>query len=946
MSANDLKPEEKARVIIDKWLTAAGWEVVSRANFSTDINAQACKENLMEGNKEADYILYLSGSAIAVIEAKKADVNLLSPKVIEQAENYATILPSTCKSWCDKVPFIFLANGKQLLFRDLRDQDSDYIDLNCHMYTPKDLAEKASLKGDYVKLPAVMGVGPGKLRQCQHDAISNIEVAFKKGKSRCLLNLATGSGKTFTACMLSYRALTYTNVNHILYLVDRNNLGKQTLDEFKSFKLTENGNPFTSIYEVLRLRKPEDALNSSVTICTIQRLFSVLSGEEYTDIDDDDEDKKDEDVFDSEESEEVAESDKIKVDATKAKFQSDLFDLIIIDECHRSIYGKWQKVLEYFNKAKIVGLTATPTPQAGIFFDCLKGENLVPTCTYSMDQSYADGVNVPPRIYRILTAVSEDGGKISAGDEVVELNKRTNQSSKIKLSEDEKYKNTDLDRSVVNPAQVKLVIEKYRDIIYTEFFPDRKENWNYIPKTLFFAKTDKHADLIVNTIKEVFKDKFNGNLPSNFVRKITCSEPNPNQIIRDFRNEKDFRIGVTVTLVATGTDITPLEILVFMKDIHSSVLYTQMKGRGCRSISDDKLKLVTPNANTKDCYFLVDAVGVTLSEKRIPDITPVDGNKKKLSLEHVLEELAHGYFTDENFQFLAERLSTIANRTPKTHQIEFEKLVQISLKDLSKNIFEKLADPNLPPFININDPNKERNDIAPDLINKPEARELLLQLQAGYLKILLPGDDHLVSSGFSIEEAKDHIAVFEKFLNDHADDIEALRIIHNDESGLITPTMLLDLRDKLGNLNPIFRESARIWDDYFLLNKNSSNGKNVGKLEDQNERKLITNLIALIRFAFGKTDELQSISGLVNQRFGLYLGQRIGTKQRTFDDKQREVLRKLADYVLQRGCVSKQDFFKDKMQNLFIETTKIFDIKNIDVELNYFSKFLLNIKEA
>ena len=188
--------------------------------------------------------------------------------------------------------------------------------------------------------------------------------------------------------------------------------------------------------------------------------------------------------------------------------------------------------------------------------------------------------------------------------------------------------------------------------------------------------------------------------------------------------------------------------------------------------------------------------------------------------------------------------------------------------------------------------------------------------------------------------------IFEKFLNDHADDIEALRIIHNDESGLITPTMLLDLRDKLGNLNPIFRESARIWDDYFLLNKNSNNGKNVGKLEDQNERKLITNLIALIRFAFGKTDELQSISGLVNQRFGLYLGQRIGTKQRTFDDKQREVLRKLADYVLQRGCVSKQDFFKDKMQNLFIETTKIFDIKNIDVELNYFSKFLLNIKEA
>lgn len=159
---------------------------------------------------------------------------------------------------------------------------------------------------------------------------------------------------------------------------------------------------------------------------------------------------------------------------------------------------------------------------------------------------------------------------------------------------------------------------------------------------MIFAKDDNHATEIVDIAKNVFKPEFeNDAIPEKFVQKITYSVGDSNALIRDLRTEKDFRIAVTVTLVATGTDVKPLEVVLFMKDVHSDVLYTQMKGRGCRVISDDKLKEVTPNADTKECYYIVDAVGVTESEKHVPKPGPDGSGKKNLSLEHLLERLAH-----------------------------------------------------------------------------------------------------------------------------------------------------------------------------------------------------------------------------------------------------------------------------------------------------------------
>ena len=939
----DLLPEQKAREKIDKWLEEVGWTVVSREEYTDAINAQAVKENLMIGNLEADYMLFLNGKAIAVLEAKRAE-NQLGDDVKAQAENYTRILPQTNQYWFNPIPFVFISNGETMLFKDMRDPESEYINLG-KMYSPKEVCERAGIKDEFAMLPAVPPVAENKLRQCQHDAITNVELSFKRGMNRCLLDLATGSGKTFTACMLSYRAISYTPVERILYLVDRNNLGKQTEDGFKSFKLTESGQPFTSIYSVLRLKKAEEAKNTNVCISTIQRLFAVLTGQNFTDSDDDADDQNEDETFFNEEDEEGSAVEL----GDDVKLPKDFFQLIIVDECHRSIYGRWRKVIEYFDKAKVIGLTATPTPQAYAFFGCqqITTDKYKPTFQYSVDESYVAGINVPPRIYRIKTEVSENGGEIKDKEKIYEVNKRTGEKNSVVQEQTKNYTKTDVDRSVVNPTQIKKIVEEYRDIIYDKLFPDREPVWEYIPKTLFFAKTDKHADLIISIIKEVFKEKFDREIvPENFVQKITCTAGDTEQLIKDFRREKDFRIAVTVTLVATGTDVKPLEVLVFMRDIHSSVLYTQMKGRGCRKIEDDALKLVTPNADTKENFILVDAVGVTESEKKIPKATEGgDGTGgKKLSLEKVLEWLSHGDVSDENLQFLGEKLAFINKKTETKHQVEFEKLTGISMENLSIKIFKEM-EKGLPEFEDINQPNNERKNLVSALIDKPDARKRLLNLEAGFYKILRPGKDTITYSGFSLTDSENYTKQFEEYVNLHCDEIEALKIIYNDEEKAISYAMLQDLKDKIITLNPLFQEFGVIWDAYHTLSLNNKISKKVSKLEEKEERRTLTNLIQLVRFAYGKTETLQAINGIIAKRFNLYIGQHLGTVKRDFSESQIEVLKQLADYVTQKGCFTRQELFTEN-RPLCMEAIKIYTPQKIDEEIDYFSKFLLQLKAA
>ena len=584
-------PEELARIKIDKQLNEAGWDIVNRIDYVPN-NAQAVKEALMYGNTESDYLLFIDNKAIAVVEAKAED-NKLGDVVAEQAENYSVNPRSWYGLWYnDMIPLVYLANGKKIYFKNMLDPNSEYIEID-KMHSPKKMLKLIGKTSEYGALPRIEKQG---LRDCQYDAEINFENSLRNKKNKSLAVLATGSGKTYLACLASYRLLNYTPVDRVLFLVDRNNLAKQAESEFSIFDRTENGLTLASLYNIKRLKNVED-IKSDVVISTIQKLYSVLTGNNIIDDDDEKEDYNNQmsisdDLYQETESE-IELGDDLKL-------PPDYFKFIVIDECHRSIYGKWRSVLNYFNNAIVLGLTATPTEEAYAFFN----KNIIQKYTY--EDSVLDGVNVPFRVYDIDTKRSH-GGELIEGETLIEVTRKNKDKNEIMLSQNVIYDKSSLDKTVIDLNQIKTVLSTFRDSIYTDLYPDREEKWEYIPKTLIFAKSDKHADDIVETIKEVFKEKFNNNeVPESFVQKITYSAGDSNTLIKNFRVDKNFRVAVTVTLVATGTDVRPLEIVMFMADVKSDILYTQMKGRGCRTISDDKLKEVTPNSNGKDCFYVVE----------------------------------------------------------------------------------------------------------------------------------------------------------------------------------------------------------------------------------------------------------------------------------------------------------------------------------------------------
>lgn len=866
-----MTPEEKARQKIDQWFAEAGWKVINREDYEPTSTAVAIREGLLKGNLEADYFLFINGKAVGVLEAKREDIDALSDKVCAQAALYAKSVPHIYQTYQNPLPFIFTSNGKDLYFCDFRKQEQSFKQIMA-IPTPYDLVKQLGISDYFAGLPTLQKKG---LRDCQYEAVTELEKSFRSGQNRALMVLATGAGKTYTACLAAYRLLSYTPMRRILFLVDRNNLGKQAEGEFGTFRLTENGDAFNTIFTVNRLRSSSIPSDSNVIISTIQRLFSFLKGDT---IDDDDEDEG------NEPAEEI-------ILPPNPNLPHDYFDLIIIDECHRSIYGNWRKVLEYFDTARLVGLTATPVPETMAFFNNNRIVN------YTLEKSIVDGVNVDCRVYRIRTQVTENGGAILKGEKVKEETRYTGDIKTIFNKEAKTYTSKELNRSVINPAQIKLVLSTYRDVVYTELFndPQREANFDWLPKTLIFALNETHATNIVQIAKEVF-----GRTDDRFVQKITYSAGDSNELIRQFRNDKDFRIAVTCTLVATGTDIKPLEVVMFMRDVESLPLYIQMKGRGVRTIGDEQLRNVTPNAFSKDCFFLVDAVGVTEHEKTIPTAAD-EPTTKTITFKELLERISHGYLPDEYLQRLAATLSRIYNKADNSQRNEFTRLAHDDMKELASRIYDALDNNPLPPFININEPNNERKGLVAPLANHANARRYLLILAAGFVNTLMPGEDTLISKGFSIEEAQNTTEAFEEFCREHTDEIEALRIIYNNEGEPITYSMLKDLENKLKMANNHFT-SKQLWNSYAILNPNS-----VRRSTTKEESDALTNIIQLVRYAFRQIERLDSVVTTSKQYFNLWLGQ----NQREITDKQREVISRIVDYIASNGACTVKDIRED-----------------------------------
>lgn len=866
-----MTPEEKARVKIDRMFEEAGWQVVSRDEY-TPLTAAAIKEGLLKHNLEADYFLFINGKAVGVLEAKRAEIDVDCDEVKGQAEKYVNNVPPIYAAYEKPLRIIYLSNGEKVLFYDYAKKDGNYIEIN-RIHTPKEIVDILSIDDFYAGLPTLQKKG---LRQCQFDAIKGLEESFRNGQKRALMVLATGAGKTYAACLAAYRFLSYTPMRKVLFLVDRNNLGKQAEGEFGTFRLTENKEPFNTIFGVNRLKSAKIPSDSNVVISTIQRLFSLLKGD---DVDDNDE----ESAFDDNE-------DKVVSLPANPLLPPDYFDLIIIDECHRSIYGNWRQVLDYFKTAKIIGLTATPIPETVAFFN----DNIV--VNYTLEDSIKDGVNVDHRTFRIRTEVTENGGAILQGDKTRQTTVYTGKTENVVWQENKNYTREELNRSIINPAQIKLILETYRDSVYTEMFvdPQREPNFDYLPKTLIFALNENHANNIVKIAKDVFNRH-----DDKFVQKITYSVGDSNALIRQFRNDKDFRIAVTCTLVATGTDVKPLEVLIFMRDVASEPLFVQMKGRGVRTIGDEQLRNVTPNAISKDCFYLVDAVGVTERQKSVPK--PGNGPKPvPPTLKELLELLAHGNVEDDNLRMLASRLSRIHNKCTDSQREEFANLSHITMSQLATDIFNALEDTSFPPFLDINEPNLERKTLIALLINNVPARNYLLIVNAGFINTLMPGEDNLIYSGFSREEAMATTSAFEEYCDEHKDEIEALRIIYNNDGAPITFKMLKDLQTRMKAFNNKFT-IANLWHSYSVVDINNVVVYNGA--DQKNEKEALTNLIQLVRFAWHKIARLESLCTGAQQRFNLWFGQ----MQRDITADQIKLMRQIVDYIAANGTCQISD---------------------------------------
>ncbi len=899
-----MTPEQKARLKIDNMLKDAGWNIVDRIHYNPSVSAVAIEEGLLKGNLEADYLLFIEGKAVGVLEAKRAEKRL-DDVVAGQAENYTHKLFDWYQTWQNPLPLIYLSNGNELMYK-CDETENEYKTIQ-RMHTPKEIAKILNLPSYFAGLPVLQKKG---LRDCQYKAIEELEKSLRQGYNKALMVLATGSGKTYAACTAAYRFLSYTPAKKILFLVDRNNLGLQAEGEFSSYKLTETGDTFNSIYTTTRLRSQNIPTDANVIISTIQRLFSAITGQEI----DDSDDAEDLD-FDS-----TVDDKEIQL-GEDLKLPPNFFDFIIVDECHRSIYGKWKKVLNYFSSARIIGLTATPTPEADAFFQ----KRVI---NYTLEKSIADGVNVDYRIYRIKTKISEEGGIIRKGEKYTEHPNYNHKETKIIAPENIDFKKEELNRSVIDLPQIKLVLETYKNAIYKDMFPNREPDLKYIPKTLIFAQSDKHADSIIQMVKEVFPDQ-----SPNFVKKITYSAGNSNELIRQLRNDKDFRIAVTVTLVATGTDVKPLEVIIFMRDVNSEPLYIQMKGRGVRTIGDEQLRNVTPNADTKDLFYLIDAVGVTEHEKFIPE--PIEQSIKVKHLKELLEEITHGNILDEYLKNLAGKISRINKKSSSEQRQKFFTMSNIEMKQIALNFYEAIENKKLPPFENINKPNIERKQLVACLAEHPDAREYLIKLNAGFIKIITEGEDQLIYKGFSTEEAKQITSDFEAYLKENKDKIEALKIIYNDIREEITYDLLKDLYEKLQEHSSKFKIST-LWNSYSILEP-----KCVTKFTTREQRDALTNLINLVRYAFKTTKELHDFISIISRNFELWCGQ----KQRIhpLTDTQKELALRIAQYIATNGALTVEEMRQDTSHiQLLAQSEKEFgSMENVGNTLSTLSRFIL-----
>ncbi|MGD9159369.1 MAG: type I restriction-modification enzyme R subunit C-terminal domain-containing protein [Desulfobacteraceae bacterium] len=879
-------PEQIARDKIDRMLASAGWAVQSKAKVDLFAAKGVAVREYQTDIGPADYVLFVDRKPVGVIEAKREEEGVRLTVHEDQAEFYSK---ARLKYNLNKepLPFVYESTGVLTRFTDGHDPKPRSRPI-FHFHKPETLAEwhsqKETLRAKLKNMPKLNEEG---LRPAQIRAIKNLEVSFKDNRPRALIQMATGAGKTFTACTFVYRLLKYANAKRILFLVDTRNLGEQAEQEFLKYQPTDDNRKFTELYNVQRLTSDYIASDSQVCISTIQRLYAVLKGEEL------------EESAEQENPNESAWSwqkkEPIPIEFIP-EYPVEQFDFIIIDECHRSIYNLWKQVLEYFD-AFLVGLTATPDKRTFGFFN----ENVV--SEYSYEDSVIDGVNVPYDVFTIETEITQKGAKIKAKEYVDKREKLTRKKRWMQLDEDVNYTANQLDKEVVNPSQIRNIIKAYKDALPV-IFPDRfDEKGEFeVPKTLVFAKTDSHADDIIQIIREEFGE---GN---DFCKKITYkADEDPKSVLNRFRNSWAPRIAVTVDMIATGTDVKPLEVLLFMRDVKSANYFEQMKGRGTRTLNFDDLRQVTRTArHTKTHFVIVDAVGATKSKKT--DSRPLE-RKPTVPLKDLLGAVAMGAQDEDLFTSLANRLIRLEKElTKKEHAVFMELAGGKSINQTAKDLLDAY-NPDTVENVELK-VEEEKAGQSPYEINETIKKELeALRTKAAstftgklneYIENVRKVHEQIIDTvnpdrlkkaewdSYSTEKAKEIIRDFKDYIEANKDEITALSIFYSQpyRRRELTFSMIKELLEKLKLDKPLLAPHY-VWDAY----------AQVEEIRDNSPKNELVTLVSLIRKVTNIDSQLTPYNQVVDKNFKEWIFKKHSGAGEKFTEEQMEWLRMIKDHI-------------------------------------------------
>jgi type I restriction enzyme R subunit len=915
------KPEEAAREQIDAQLASSGWVVQDMAdlNLAAGPGIAVREYQMARGYGAADYLLFVDGQAVGALEAKKAGHTLTG--VEGQATKYSEGIPRELDVPVRPLPFLYVSTGVETKFTNGLDPEprsrrifaphrpetlrewlqSDTLKQWVQGWTPMASAaweasvpnpsRPSSLRSRLLSLPApeIPGLWPNQTK-----AITNLEKSLKTDHPRSLLQMATGSGKSLTAVVSIYRLIKFAGARRVLFLVDRSNLGKQAEGEFKNYRTYDDHRKFEELYKVQRLTGNKIGSSSKVVITTIQRLFSMLRGEPELPAE-----LEDSSAFDGPDA--TAQPASV---GYSAAIPPEYFDVVFIDECHRSIYTLWRQVLEYFD-AYLVGLTATPAKHTFGFFN----RNLV--MEYGHEQAVADGVNVDFDIYKIRTKITAQGSTIEAAPGVT-LAHRERSTRAVRWEapdEDITYTPEQLDRDVVSKDQIRLIVRTFKERLFTEIFPGR----THVPKTLIFAKDDSHAEDIVEVVREEFGK---GN---DFCTKITykTTGKDPQDLIQEFRASYNPRIAVTVDMIATGTDVRPIEIVMFMRTVKSRVLYEQMKGRGGRVITSDELLAVTPDAKAKTHFILLDTVGV--SESCMNDTRPLD-KEKGVSFDKLLKHVASGGVNPDMVSSLASRLSRLDKQLGPSERQKIKEAADggslhgiahaiVDALDADRQIEHARKKFNLPAGEQPQEAQIQKaaaeliKDAVKPLATAPKLRQLLQELKQQHEQIIDEvSQDVLLEAGAAPEvreRARQLVQSFESYLAEHKDEIDALQFFYSQpHKHRLRYDEIRALADAIGS-PPRNWTPERLWMAYEQLDRSRVRGASSGRL--------LTDIVSLVRFALHKENELVPYADQVQQRFQNWMAQQT-TAGRKFTDEQSQWLTMIRDHVAQSLELDLDDF--------------------------------------